>query len=296
MTNAAGFKMVMLMLDGFGWPPEGWKNSIYSKCCPAEFVRLFADNAYPIDARLGVEGIPQSATGQTALFCGENAPALIGRHLHAFPGPRLKELIRRKNIFQAVKALGLKPVFANAYVRQPLLEVAQTRYSSVTTVMTAAALGWSFVADDLRRGCGVFHDITNSSCPEEAAIPAITPEDAAANLLRLTADYDFVLFEYFLTDRAGHRCDFEQVSQALEPVSRLVAALAAALPANHQLLVTADHGNCEDLSVGSHSMNPVPLLLCGNGTEHAARIGNIAQVYDLALNRLETPLIGVNAL
>ena len=29
----------------------------------------------PLDARLGVSGLPQSATGQTALLTGENAPA-----------------------------------------------------------------------------------------------------------------------------------------------------------------------------------------------------------------------------
>ncbi|HEY9807154.1 MAG TPA: hypothetical protein V6D04_11335, partial [Candidatus Obscuribacterales bacterium] len=37
-----------------------------------------------IDATLGVPGLPQSATGQTALFTGCNAPAFLGRHQSAF--------------------------------------------------------------------------------------------------------------------------------------------------------------------------------------------------------------------
>ena len=37
-----------------------------------------------IDARLGVSGLPQSATGQTTLFTGVNAPKITGRHINAF--------------------------------------------------------------------------------------------------------------------------------------------------------------------------------------------------------------------
>ena len=43
-----------------------------------------------VDACLGVPGLPQSATGQTALFTGVNAPALVGDHITAFPTQRLK--------------------------------------------------------------------------------------------------------------------------------------------------------------------------------------------------------------
>ena len=39
----------------------------------------------PLDATLGVPGLPQSGTGQTALFTGMNAPKLIGKHFGPFP-------------------------------------------------------------------------------------------------------------------------------------------------------------------------------------------------------------------
>ena len=45
-----------------------------------------------VDAGLGVAGAPQSATGQTALFTGVNAPALLGEHMAAFPNGRLREV------------------------------------------------------------------------------------------------------------------------------------------------------------------------------------------------------------
>ena len=42
-----------------------------------------------IDANLGVEGLPQSATGQAALFTGENVAQIMGRHVTGLPGPRV---------------------------------------------------------------------------------------------------------------------------------------------------------------------------------------------------------------
>ena len=48
-----------------------------------------------LDACLGVDGLPQSATGQTALLTGINAARHVGRHVEGFPGPELKRLIRQ---------------------------------------------------------------------------------------------------------------------------------------------------------------------------------------------------------
>ncbi len=49
----------------------------------------------PLDVRLGVAGRPQSATGHTALLTGENAPALLGKHLLGYPNLALRELLDR---------------------------------------------------------------------------------------------------------------------------------------------------------------------------------------------------------
>ena len=68
-----------------------------------------------LDARLGVPGRPQSATGQATLLTGENAPALLGRHLLGFPDRTLRELLERRSIFRRLAAGGLRAAFANAY-------------------------------------------------------------------------------------------------------------------------------------------------------------------------------------
>ena len=52
----------------------------------------------PVDACLGVPGLPQSATGQTALFTGVNAPALVGDHVTAFPTTPLRRVIAEHSL------------------------------------------------------------------------------------------------------------------------------------------------------------------------------------------------------
>ena len=54
---------------------------------------------FPSDAILGVEGLPQSGTGQTSIFCGVNAPRLIGKHFGPYPYSSLVSVIKEKNIF-----------------------------------------------------------------------------------------------------------------------------------------------------------------------------------------------------
>ena len=90
------------MIDGFGVPAEGWHTSIYAKYAKKGFVDLFSEFSRPISADLGVKGVPQSATGQTALFTGLNAAEVIGRHSQGFPGPTLRKLIRQQNLFSTL--------------------------------------------------------------------------------------------------------------------------------------------------------------------------------------------------
>ncbi|HMO56466.1 MAG TPA: metalloenzyme, partial [Roseiflexaceae bacterium] len=55
-----------------------------------------------IDATLGVDGLPQSGTGQTALLAGVNAAVLHGRHQPHFPPTALRPLLAQRSIFRRV--------------------------------------------------------------------------------------------------------------------------------------------------------------------------------------------------
>ena len=60
--------------------------------------------------------------------------------------------------------------------------------------------------EHLRAGHAVSASLTNERFPDPADMPAlITAHAAGNNLERLSRDYDFTLFEFFLTDVAGHR-------------------------------------------------------------------------------------------
>jgi len=56
------------------------------------------------DSRLGVEGRPQSASGQTTILTGINAPAAIGHHKQGFPNAALLKIIREHSIFLQLDA------------------------------------------------------------------------------------------------------------------------------------------------------------------------------------------------
>src|SRR5690606_11270562 len=69
----------------------------------------------PIDASMGVEGRPQSGTGQTALLTGANAVALLGRHFGPWVPTPLRELLATETLFRRAAALGASVAFANSY-------------------------------------------------------------------------------------------------------------------------------------------------------------------------------------
>jgi hypothetical protein len=64
----------------------------------------------PTDACLGVEGRPQSASGQTTILTGVNAPAAVGYHKQGFPNKALLEIIEQNSIFKQLNDAGVKPI------------------------------------------------------------------------------------------------------------------------------------------------------------------------------------------
>jgi 2,3-bisphosphoglycerate-independent phosphoglycerate mutase len=86
--------------------------------------------------------------------------------------------------------------------------------------------------------------------------------------------YDLIVLNFANCDMVGHTGVLDAAVKAVETVDRCVGKIAEEiLRAGGQLLVTADHGNAEDMltpdgkPVTAHSTNPVPLLLVREGTE-----------------------------
>ena len=60
----------------------------------------------PINATMGVEGLPQSGTGQTALYTGVNAARMIGQHFGPYVYSTLKPVVAAQNVFQRLREAG----------------------------------------------------------------------------------------------------------------------------------------------------------------------------------------------
>jgi 2,3-bisphosphoglycerate-independent phosphoglycerate mutase len=222
----------------------------------------------PLDATLGVAGLPQSGTGQTALFTGENAARLIGKHFGPFPYSTLRPVIAAKNIFAKLRQRGLHPYFANAYPQRFFEYMA--RHPGRITVPPYASLesGLPLLgAEDLAAGRGVSADITGEgwSALGYSDVKVIPPAEAGRRMVGMLQRHEFVLFEYWKTDHAGHAQDMTEACAALSSVDGLLAGVLDSMDhRRHLLLVTSDHGNLEDLSVRMHTRHPVPALLHGH--------------------------------
>jgi hypothetical protein len=247
------------------------------------------------DACLGVPGRPQSATGQSAILSGENAPAALGQHLLGFPNARLRAWLEPRSIFRALAAEGRSAAFANAYPvahlhalglpaagepELPMELVRRRSRASATTVAFAAGSGRFRTWEDARRGQALTHDITGARANGHGAgIPPREPEEAAEMLLAIAREHDLTLFEFFETDEAGHARSMERAVEALSRVDRLARALVAGLGEGDSLVVASDHGNVEDLGSRNHTRNPVPVLAFGPA---AGLLGGVADLTGLS--------------
>lgn len=235
----------------------------------------------PVDAVMGVPGIPQSATGQTSFLAGINASAVAGRHIQGFPTGKLRGRLAETSIFKVLTEGGLRAVFANTFTDEyfEAIKAGKARHSA-TTVAALAGGGRLRNISDLKEGEAVYHDLSNELLIERGyMLPLISPEQAGENLLRVSARNDFTLFEYFQTDRCGHGQDWAASQKILNRLDRFLGTLARFKPDGLQLLIVSDHGNIEDLSRKTHTMNPVPLITLGTAGESFRRVGSLPDIY-----------------
>ena len=235
----------------------------------------------PLDACLGVPGLPQSATGQTALLTGRNAPAQIGRHLTAYPTPSLAALLAADGLMGVLRGHGVPVALANAYTPAYFEAVAarRLRHGAITLHGLQAGVRLRTV-EDLRAGRAVYQDLTNARARAFGEdVPEIAPEAAGRNLAAIVRGHGFTIFEFFQTDLAGHR-RIDGAAEVIERFDRFLGGALAHLDLSTTLvLLTSDHGNVEDARTRGHTTNPVPALLAGAGREAlAARLRAITDV------------------
>lgn len=243
----------------------------------------------PIDAQLGVPGLPQSATGQAALFTGINAARLLNKHLSGFPNKALRQLLEKHSIHVKLKNMGKRPAFINVY-RPIFFEIGPKdllRFLSVTSIANWKANLKFFDFHDLRSEQAIYHDFTNIELIKRGfKVPLFSAEKAGQILAQASQKYDFCLYEYFMTDWAGHAQDFDYAIQLLSQLEKFITTLLQNTDLSRTLVIlTSDHGNIEDLSVKTHTSNPVPLMVWGKQKD--GFIARVESLTDVAPQLLE---------
>lgn len=257
-------KIAFLFVDGVGIAEPAADNPVNAEVCPTLW-RLFSAHSKPIDARLGVDGPPQSATGQATMFTGVNCAAAMGRHCEGFPGLQLREIVQRDNVFLALRRLGRRSRFADAYLVDSAEELASRRFKSVTTVMALTAPETISTAEDLMDDRALMQDLTRETIQDRYPdIPVIAPQRAAEHLFRIACENDFTLYEFFQTDVAGHSMDYARACAVLRAYDAFLAAFVrSAEAAGITIVMTSDHGNIESVGTRGHTLNPVPFVAFG---------------------------------
>jgi predicted AlkP superfamily pyrophosphatase or phosphodiesterase len=183
-------------------------------------------------------------------------------------------VIEEKNIFKQLLGMGARPYFANAFPQRFFDYVNRHRTRMTVTTLSCIMSGVPLLkAQDLRMGNGISADITSEGWKELGYpdIPVIETAEAGRRLVELASKYDFVLFEYWKTDHAGHSANFAEAIEVLERFDGMLAGIIETLDTRSTLLlITSDHGNVEDMSVKTHTRNPVPAILFGRGHDTLA--------------------------
>ncbi|HEX2166079.1 MAG TPA: alkaline phosphatase family protein [Longimicrobiales bacterium] len=269
-----------------------------------------------VDAVLGMEGTPQSGTGQATLLTGTDAVALHGGHFGPWVPARLRSLVRERSVLAQAQGAGLTAAFANAYpeeVNQAAADgklalpsddravgtlsalsgraeprVRSGRERRASSFLRAgpplAALGAGLLTrhtPELVLGDAVASELTNEGWREHLGredVPLIDAVNAGRNLARIAVAHDLTLFAHYATDYAGHRRDMEAAVQTLERLDSFLEGLLDQADGDLLILMASDHGNIEDVRTG-HTRNPALGLVIG--TDHQRIASRLTSLTDI---------------
>ncbi len=292
---------ILLFLDGLGLGTAGPHNPL-SDAATMPNVRSLCGLPWlaevhiqrpsfllkPIDATLGVPGLPQSATGQTTLYTGHNAAKFRGKHQTGFANGSLRQLIEPYGLFKQVLNQGGTATLANLYSPAYFEAIAQRRWRySVCTLLNMTA-GLPFrMQYEYEQGEAIFWDITGEIASSRGIIKSpISPEFAGKILAALGSCHNVTLFECYLSDYAGHAQVQDQAVAVLQRIDRFLAAVIDCLGTDTTLIVVSDHGNVENLGTKRHTFNAVPLWVVGPAAHKFINIQDLTGITPTILTHL----------
>ena len=124
---------LFIFIDGIGLGPNDISSNPFAKALLPNLnslignkklvIETLEENGYRItsklatflglDANLGINGHPQSATGQATILTGINVPKKLGMHFGPWPNEEIRTLLRENSIFTVLKSRGFKSILLN---------------------------------------------------------------------------------------------------------------------------------------------------------------------------------------
>src|SRR6266498_1283837 len=239
-----------------------------------------------IDPAVGVNGLPQSATGQAILMTGTNIPAELGYHYGPKPNPEVAAYLKEGTLFSRFVKEGKKATLLNAYPPRYFegIDSGKRLYSSIPLSVVNAGLPL-FKHDDLFAGRALSADFTGEGWRSMLGFTDARVMDsshAGRKLGTLAKEYDFSLFEYWASDYAGHKQEMDNAIHLMETFDVVLGGLVENWDDNGLILVTSDHGNMEDLSTRRHTDADVPALVIGNKSARDEFTRDMKDLTDIA--------------
>lgn len=287
----------MIFLDGVGIGKKDYDFNPFFKFGFKTFEKIFGEipsldklkierngiYLFPSDAQMGVEGFPQSGTGQVSIFCGINAPKFVGKHFGPFPYSTTVPIIAEKNILKYFKDEDKKAYFANAYpqVFFDYLDSGKTRLNATALCCKLSDIKLNTVKE-VEQGKALTAEITNVRWNKRLnyKLKEIEPETGARRLLNIALQNDFTLYEYFLTDHLGHGRIPDEFDSIYNTIDKFLFTILNEIQSDKMtLIICSDHGNFEDISVKTHTLNPALTITAGiNSREIAESINDLSDI------------------
>jgi 2,3-bisphosphoglycerate-independent phosphoglycerate mutase len=238
----------------------------------------------PTDACLGVDGKPQSGTGQAAIMTGLNVPEMIGRHYGPKPNEEIAAIVRTQGVVRRLTECGYTAAMLNAYPSEFVASIARGKrlLSSMQLAMHSAGVPMRDGSDLLKkRALSVdftgemwrLHAANNDAAttiwrarPNSPDTPVMSPVEAGQLTARLALEQDFTFVDCWLTDYIGHRGTLEQGVELLQTIDGVIQGLIEIWDDSEGLiLITSDHGNLESIDERGHTRSAVPTVIIGDG-------------------------------
>lgn len=293
---------LFLFLDGVGLGPDDPESNPLARAHMPNLRELLDGNILvagstpltteratllALDPNMGVDGLPQSATGQAALLTGANVSEAIGEHYGPKPNQAVRDQLAQGTIFSILQERGYDSALLNAYPEGYFSGVNSGKrlYSSIPQAVVNAGISLKNTADFYAESA-LSADFTGEGWRTHLGVtdtPLYSPHQAGEQLARLAFELDFAFFEYWPSDYAGHRQDKSAAVALLETFDGVLGGLLEAWDDQAGLiLITSDHGNLEDITTRRHTANPVPALVVGAPALRERFCRNLVTLADVA--------------